>query len=260
MFEIGSSLRSARESQGMSLADAEARTRIRSRYLEALEQDEFDSLPEEAYAKGFLRTYATVLGLDPQLYVAALGERLHPDGEEPPILAPARTRLRKPLRGVRPGAAVEVAAVAILVAVGATVWRLDRSPSKRPVGLPVAGSAPQAPTTAAAAKPHPSSTPTSKRPAAARAAVARPRLVHLVLTARGGACWVSARDGSQRGTIIWEGMLAPGQSVRLTRARLWLRLGAPGHLVAQLAGRPLAGLPQNTANIVVTPAGLRVVG
>jgi cytoskeleton protein RodZ len=60
---IGELLRSAREARGLSLDEIEAATRIRKRYLEALEAEAFDQLPGPAYAKGFVRTYATYLGL-----------------------------------------------------------------------------------------------------------------------------------------------------------------------------------------------------
>src|SRR5919197_705017 len=68
MFEIGSTLREARTRQELELGDAERATRIRARYLGALEEERFDQLPAEAYAKAFLRTYADFLGLDGELY------------------------------------------------------------------------------------------------------------------------------------------------------------------------------------------------
>ena len=52
MFQLGSSLREARLRRGLDLADVERATRIRSRYLAALEEERFDVLPGEAYAKG----------------------------------------------------------------------------------------------------------------------------------------------------------------------------------------------------------------
>ena len=56
MFEIGSSLRDARTRRELELSQIERETRIRSRYLQALEDERFELLPGEAYAKGFLRT------------------------------------------------------------------------------------------------------------------------------------------------------------------------------------------------------------
>src|SRR5712692_7635203 len=68
MLEIGIGLRQTRESRGLVLAEAEAETRIRGRYLAALEEELFEALPE-GYARTFLRSYANYLGLDGQLFV-----------------------------------------------------------------------------------------------------------------------------------------------------------------------------------------------
>ena len=76
MFEIGSSLREARERRGLELAAVEQDTRISARSLRALEEERFDLLPERVYALGFLRTYADYLGLDGQQFVDELSSRL----------------------------------------------------------------------------------------------------------------------------------------------------------------------------------------
>ncbi len=62
---IGERLRNAREARGLTLAAAETLTRIRATYLKALEDEQFDRLPASVYRRGFLRTYAVALGLDP---------------------------------------------------------------------------------------------------------------------------------------------------------------------------------------------------
>lgn len=62
----GSRLRSAREQKGLRLEDAARVTRISKGYLAALEEDNYTRLPSDVYAKGFLRLYATFLGLDEQ--------------------------------------------------------------------------------------------------------------------------------------------------------------------------------------------------
>ena len=72
---LGPSLAAARLALGLDLADVERETRIRTRYLAALEDEDFDALPADAYAAGFLRTYADYLGLDADLYVEELRRR-----------------------------------------------------------------------------------------------------------------------------------------------------------------------------------------
>ncbi len=66
MASIGNSLREARQRKGLSLADVEEMTKIRTHYLKALEDESFELLPGNTYVVGFLRTYARTLGLDAQ--------------------------------------------------------------------------------------------------------------------------------------------------------------------------------------------------
>ncbi|RVU69930.1 MULTISPECIES: RodZ family helix-turn-helix domain-containing protein [Lactobacillus] len=64
MADIGDKLRSAREAKGLSIADIEKATKIQSRYLTAIEQNEFDKLPGDFYVRAFIRQYAQIVGLD----------------------------------------------------------------------------------------------------------------------------------------------------------------------------------------------------
>lgn len=73
---IGAALRAAREARGVSLTDLRARTKIDLRHLAALEADRFADLPPFPFARGFLRTYALELGLDPEPLVARLAEAM----------------------------------------------------------------------------------------------------------------------------------------------------------------------------------------
>lgn len=66
MARLGEMLRAARQDMGVSLAEVEQATKIRQRYLVALEDGDFASLPETIYVIGFLKTYARYLGLDPE--------------------------------------------------------------------------------------------------------------------------------------------------------------------------------------------------
>ena len=69
MPNIGDTLREARMRQHLDIADVEAKTKIRAKYLRALENEEFGMLPGPTVVKTFLRTYAEALGLDPQVLV-----------------------------------------------------------------------------------------------------------------------------------------------------------------------------------------------
>ena len=70
MGDLGQLLREARERKGVSLEQVEEATRIRQKFLQALEEGNFGALPAETYVKGFLRTYATYLELDPEELMA----------------------------------------------------------------------------------------------------------------------------------------------------------------------------------------------
>jgi len=60
---VGERLRNARQARGLAFEDVEAATRIRRRYLEALEGEAFDQLPGQTYVKGVLNSYVSYLGL-----------------------------------------------------------------------------------------------------------------------------------------------------------------------------------------------------
>src|SRR2546423_1029507 len=81
MAAIGERLREARMRQGLDISEAETFTKIRAKYLRALENDEFSMLPGSTYVKSFLRTYAEYLGLDAQLLVEEYRAQHEPRGE-----------------------------------------------------------------------------------------------------------------------------------------------------------------------------------
>src|SRR6266511_313549 len=137
VFEIGNSLREARLRQGLDFPEIEQGTKIRAKYLRALEDEQFEVLPAQTYVKGFLRSYAEYLGLDGQLYVDEYNSRFVVGEEE----SPARPRRSAPpSRGV--GVQVQsrvvlltllgIAAVTALVIVA---WTRGEPEQAVPVGL-----------------------------------------------------------------------------------------------------------------------------
>lgn len=74
-IEIGATLRKARQDIGATLDDVEYETKIRKRYLDALEREDYGDLPSAVYARGFLKTYANYLGLDGEELSQQLKER-----------------------------------------------------------------------------------------------------------------------------------------------------------------------------------------
>jgi cytoskeleton protein RodZ len=244
MFQIGGSLREARIRRGIELAQVATETRIRARYLQALEDERFELIPGAVYAKGFLRAYADYLGLESQLFVDEYNARFRAD-EDPPV--PAQLELRSlPVRRY----AVPSGAVFLAVAGALLTWQLSRSsppPAHSRAATPAAARAP-VPATARQVRPvkHPAGRAT--RPAAAI----------LVVRATRGPCWLSVRRRSERGRHLFEGTLEPGESRRFKDGPLWIRIGAPWNLEARFSGRRLT-LPQAVANLFMGASGIRTL-
>jgi cytoskeleton protein RodZ len=230
---IGPSLREARIHRGIGLDRVQADTRIRVRYLEAIEDDRWDELPADAYAKGFLRTYASYLELDPQQYLAAFREHRR-EVEEP--IARVAERAYEPRR---PGAAVFVGlALGLAAVLAVAAWQLGSDEEAAPArSEPV--SAPRT---------QPAPVPATPAPAPARP---------LLLTARDDS-WVAVRFRSAKGKLVWAGTLRRGRTLKLGLAKpLWIRAGKPTALAAAVGRRAIA-VPDATT-FVATPKGLRAV-
>jgi transcriptional regulator with XRE-family HTH domain len=117
---IGTTLRETRSRRKVSLDEVEAATKIRARYLQALENEDWDVLPGGAYTRGFIRTYASYLGLDGDRLAEEYRRSSGPSpGERAPRVEPAAT----PGGGRRPGRArTRALAVALLAAlIGAAI-------------------------------------------------------------------------------------------------------------------------------------------
>src|SRR4051812_15029217 len=107
--------------QKIDIAEVESATKIRAKYLRALENEEFSLLPGNTFVKTFLRTYAEYLGLDSQLLVEEYRVDYEPRGEnelQPMVSHPSRRTERRRPRPARgppgPGTAIIVVAVAVL--------------------------------------------------------------------------------------------------------------------------------------------------
>jgi cytoskeletal protein RodZ len=231
VFEIGNSLREARLRQGLDLARAEDETKIRAKYLQALEDERFDVLPGDTYVKGFLRTYADHLGLDGQLYVDEFNSRFA-SADEPLVAStpPRGNRPRAPESGFVLVALAGIVAVAVLFVVAFT---LSNGDSSEP---PLGGSTMQRSDVAGATSGSRSSAP---------------RTVKLALTA--------ARLGRVTGKLLFQGTLDRGETIRYVGRRFWLQFGnAPSeNLDVRLNGRRVRHFPTGSSLVVVSPRGVR---
>jgi cytoskeletal protein RodZ len=115
MQAIGERLREARMRQGLDLTEVEVATKIRAKYLRAMENDEFSMLPGSTYVKSFLRTYAEYLGLDAQLLVEEFRAQHEPrgEGEIPSFAPPGRAPPPRERRGGGGGMAIGPGVLAV---------------------------------------------------------------------------------------------------------------------------------------------------
>jgi cytoskeleton protein RodZ len=249
VFEIGNSLREARLRQGLEFPRIETETKIRGKYLRALEEEQFEVLPGDTYVKGFLRTYADYLGLDGQLYVDEYNSRFTTTEE---ITAAPSTPRRRRARPVESNLVVValagIVAVTVLVVVG-----LAGIGSGSPEQTPLVDTSPD-PATTEESSAGPTTTAGQQGDGPARHAKA-----HLVLTAVRGECWVQVRANGVNGRLLYEGTLEVGQSQRFVQQRLWLELGAPANLDARLNGRRVGNFPTQPAVVVATAKRVRTV-
>ena len=123
MPEIGETLRETRMRRRIDISEVEAATKIRAKYLRALENEEWDLLPGPTFVKTFLRTYAEYLEIDPRLLVEEYRQRYErPAPQElTPFTPNLGGRRRKVRSGPSPGlviGAVVVALVGALFAIG----------------------------------------------------------------------------------------------------------------------------------------------
>jgi hypothetical protein len=133
---VGTILRKARNRRKVELSEVEAATRIRLRYLRAIEDEEWDVLPGGFYTRGFIRTYAAFLGLD--------GERLADQYRESvekwsrtPAERVAATKPESVDRGSQRFGRVPTAALAILAVLAVAVIAVVAIPSGGGEGGPV---------------------------------------------------------------------------------------------------------------------------
>lgn len=224
---VGEVLRAERERQGVGLDQIEAATRIRVAQLRAIEEDRLDALPAEAYARGFVRTYADQLAMDADATVHLFNDQWSRRfASDPELAAPIRPPLTA--SAGRPLGVVSVGLALALLVVSATVFLTHGG--DRP------GPAAQSPLVSHTA----SSAVTAPPPTTSTAPPSAPASLSLRVVAATGACWLEARRGSATGQLLVERTLAEGDAVRLQAQRIWLRLGDPASVQLRLNGHQLA--------------------
>ena len=225
MFELGNSLREARTRQGLDLPQAELATKIRGKYLRALEEEHFEVLPAETYVKGFLRAYADFLGLDGQLYVDEYESRFVTEGF---VDAPARRastqRRQRELSFERRAVVLALVGVSALAALVIVAWRFGGSSPQSPSLMPTVSSAPKG------------------------------------LVFSGAGTYVVVRHNSSDGKLLYQGTLRGGELTAVAGTRFWILLRHPHAFRMTLDGKTVSLPSRATLRVVVTPTSTSLAG
>jgi hypothetical protein len=236
VFEIGNSLREARLRQGADFPEIEQGTKIRTKYLRALEDEQFDVLPAQTYVKGFLRSYAEYLGLDGQLYVDEYNSRfvVGEEGE------PSRPRRSAPpsSRGVHVQSRVlllTLLGIASVTALVIVAW--TRGEPQREDLFGVGQQQPQA------------NLPTPNAGKQTKAGV------RLVVTADTGSSWIMVQRNPPTGPVIYKNWIDLGKTLVFGGRTLRLEATTPHALVLKLNGRAVQ-IPDRTRAVIVRSQGL----
>ena len=224
MFEIGNSLRAARERQGLGYPEIELATKIRAKYIRALEEEDFTAIPGDAYIRGFLRTYADYLGLDGEVYLDEYASRFLTSWRDELPPRPQRRRVPRRDRPLERRAVLLVlAGIAVVTALVFAAWRFGGSSSNVP----------------------PSTTQQKQH----HAATAK----QLVLRGLAGGTYVEVRRGSRSGEIVLQGTVGAGEMDRFPGSRFYLLVRRPAGLRVTLAGRAVALPGAHNLSVLVTP-------
>jgi hypothetical protein len=219
VFEIGSTLRETWVRRKTTLQQAEDDTKIRVKYIQAMENDDFDLMPSPAYVKGFLRTYTDYLGLDADVMLDEYRSRFEPNEEHEPF--GGNSALGRPHAHRRRNTLAFIAVLSLLILGLLYMLGLKNSPNK-PVTPP--------PVTVVSHTPQPS--PTVRHTATPSG------LFAVRVVADGGSCWIQVRRTGIAGQVLYEATMAQGQSHTFrTRGAIYLRLGVPAYVSIAVAGK-----------------------
>lgn len=252
MFEIGDTLREARSRKGLTLRDVEDATKIRSRYIQALEGDDFEVIPGPAYVKGFLRTYAGFLDLDPDLLVNEFRVRYEHAPEPQKVLTtrPQSQRTRAARRSPRTWA-VGLIALLVIVALAWLGWgnrgggKAEMNPG--PVTA-TTGSSDQTTVTSGSGPVTTSGSSTTIGPEGG--------MVKLVLGVTKDRCFLTVKEESAAGKTLFSGTLDTGPELSYSgKERFWLNIGNPSVLRMTINGVTVV-VPEPYGSFLVTSAGL----
>lgn len=258
-MDLGTTLRTARERRGLSVEQLAAATKIPANLLRALEENEFHKVPRGIFVRGFLRSYAQEVRLDPKAiveqFIAESGEAAPVVTAPAPAAAAVEEHIEEPgidpnLSESRPGWGYVLIVAALVIA----IVSFNRSSlGDRPdVTEPAGAAAPAADAVTTAAAAPPVAAARDVEPVATTGSG-----LHVDIEAQ-GPCWVEAVVDGKR--VVYR-LMQPGERQTLTAEDdLVLHVGDPGAFAYSLngqRGQPL-GKPGVPTRVRFTSGGGRV--
>lgn len=294
MGHLGELLHQRRKSLGLTLEDLQNRTKIRGKYLEAIERGDFEVIPGEVYLRGFIRSIASELGIDPgeamQAYYQDLGQQATqvPAAAPPPTASssvsrvttpasesavkaarentppPEAPRLAPPERSGRSNkrkrrssapAVIAIGLVLLLVA-GAWYWATYLRTPAPPVDNPPVVDQPEPGTNQPPENPEPTVTVTLTNPGEKNPVyTVQPGPLQVALSVAGGRCWVRVTaDGAVQELTLDS---ANPEKTTLTAAanqQLTVRVGNPAALRLTINGEDQGVLGGTEVRVVTIRA------
>ena len=222
MFEIGTTLREARVRRSLTLQQVEEDTKIRVKYLQAMENEDFDVMPGPTYAKAFLRTYSSYLGLDANVMLQEYSTRGAPRDHEPfggssMLGAPRSHRGRNTIVFI---AVICLLVLGVIYVLGMGDGGEGNEPITKPSALGIDSTSP---------KP-------SAKPTVSPSKSATPATGVVRVSAADGDCWLEVRVGSSTGRVLYSDTMNQGVTKVFHGKALWLRLGNPPALLINVDG------------------------
>jgi len=230
LFEIGNTLREARVRRNLTLQQVEEDIKIRVKYVQAMENEDWDVMPGVTYVKGFLRTYSTYLGLDPDVIIGEFRSRgMAPSAEHHEPFSGSSV-IGKP-RSHRGRNTVVIVAVVCLIVLGVIyaiglLGNHDNSggePQTHPGALGIGSPSPS-----------PSKSP---KPASSSTAIPAWQKDLVKIKATNGDCWMEIRRNNSTGVVLFSGTLKKGDQKKFKGKDIWMSIGAPANVRLEAAGK-----------------------
>jgi|YelNatPaOPRAMG01_1025707.scaffolds.fasta_scaffold15734_4 cytoskeletal protein RodZ len=232
MSELGQRLKERREALGLTIGEVSKETRIKPKFIEALERGDYNSLPGDIFARGFIRNYASFLGLDPEemlkLYSEEAGVSLPTETITPQAELPLERPSPWPLKNLA-NFLIPLLIIALVAALGWFAYARYQptlfsvaSPTPSPTFSPTPTLSPTPTWTPA---PTPTSTPT-------------PALLTLTLVGLDRS-WLEVKVDQ---VLVFRNFINPGDTLSWSGGTIYVKCGNAGGVKAIVNGEDIGPL------------------